>query len=843
MKRLSFTATLLLTAFSAFAARTEFKLEKGWRFTREDHAEAVRPDFDDSAWQRVTVPHDWAIYGPFDIGNDPQFVAIEQDGETVPSLKAGRTGGLPVVGPGWYRIRFDVPDFAAGKRADILFDGAMSNARVYLNGEEIGYWPYGYGSFQLDATRLLKPEGNVLAVRLENYPESSRWYPGAGLYRNVHVIVSDEIRIPLWGIRLTTPEIRPGHAKVRLQADVESPAGVDSRLVLKTLLRDAGGRVVAKAETTLAEYDAGTFCQNLVIDSPRLWSPDTPDLYEAELRLYADGELRDTRSVPFGVRELKIVPDRGMFLNGEPIKFRGVCLHHDLGPLGAAVNVSALRRQLSILKEMGANAVRTSHNPPAPELLDICDRIGLLVQDEAFDMWRKRKSPYDYAQYFDEWHEKDLTDQILRDRNHPSVFMWSIGNEVLEQWQHADADTLSLEAANLILNAGHPVDDKILSDTAMSVQGLIAHSLAAIVKRLDKTRPVTAANNEATPGNLIFRSNALDVLGFNYHEKNYEPFPQNFPGKTLIVSESTSALMTRGYYQMPSDSMYVWPNTWRERFDRPEHLCSAYDNCHVPWGSTHEVTWREVKRLPYVSGLFIWTGFDYLGEPTPYWWPSRSSFFGIVDLAGIPKDVYYMYQSEWTDTPVLHLFPHWNWKKGETVDIWAYYNQADEVELFLNGESLGVKSKPDDAFHVCWRVPFTPGTLKAVSRKDGKEVLAREIRTAGEPARIMLIPDRSALHADGTDLSFVTVEIQDKDGNLVPDADNLLRFTVEGDGFIAGTDNGDQNDPVSLKKPERHAFYGKAMAVVQNTGKAGTIRLKATAEGLPDAIVEIKVGE
>ena len=363
----------------------------------------------------------------------------------------------------------------------------------------------------------------------------------------------------------------------------------------------------------------------------------------------------------------------------------------------------------------------------------------------------------------------------------------------------------------------------------------------------ESLKGVYSANEYLTRINLMKAylpdSKTPIILGFNYHEKNYEPFPQNFPGKTLIVSESTSALMTRGYYQMPSDSMYVWPNTWRERFDRPEHLCSAYDNCHVPWGSTHEVTWREVKRLPYVSGMFIWTGFDYLGEPTPYWWPSRSSFFGIVDLAGIPKDGYYMYQSEWTDTPVLHLFPHWNWKKGETVDVWAYYNRADEVELFLNGESLGVKSKPDDAFHVCWRVPFTPGTLKAVSRRDGKEVLTREIRTAGEPARIMLIPDRSALHADGTDLSFVTVEIQDKDGNLVPYADNLLRFTVEGDGFIAGTDNGDQNDPVSLKKPERHAFYGKAMAVIQNTGKAGTIRLKATAEGLPDAIVEIKVGE
>ena len=467
--------------------------------------------------------------------------------------------------------------------------------------------------------------------------------------------------------------------------------------------------------------------------------------------------------------------------------------------------------------------------------------MGLLVQDESFDMWRKRKSPYDYAQYFDEWHERDLTDQIKRDRNHASVFMWSIGNEVLEQWSHADADTLSLQEANLILNAGHKIDPALLEDSTMSVQSLITIALADIVRKLDTTRPVTAGNNGVDPANHLFRSGALDVYGFNYHEKDYAPFPQVYPGKNLIVSESTSALMTRGYYQMPSDEMYIWPESWDKPFDRPEHLCSSYDNCHVPWGSTHEVTWHEVKRLPYASGMFIWTGFDYLGEPTPYWWPSRSSFFGVVDLAGFPKNVYYMYRSEWTDQPTLHLFPHWNWKEGEEVDVWAYYNQADEVELFLNGKSLGTKSKNDSTYHVSWRVPFTPGTLKAVSRKAGKEVLAQEIHTAGEAAELALLPDRRVIQADGTDLSFITVEVRDKAGNLVPRADNLIRFSVEGDGFIAGTDNGDQNDPNSLKKPERNAFYGKALVVVQNTGKKGVIRVKATAAGLPDAVTEIEV--
>jgi beta-galactosidase len=419
--------------------------------------------------------------------------------------------------------------------------------------------------------------------------------------------------------------------------------------------------------------------------------------------------------------------------------------------------------------------------------------------------------------------------------------MWSIGNEILEQWTDASADTLSLEEANLILNAGRRLDGGVGSEgDSLSVQSLITRTLASIVRELDSTRVVTAGNNHTAPSNHLFRSGALDVYGFNYHEAEFESFPVNFPGKILVVSESTSGLMSRGVYEMPSDSFFVRPDRWDRPYSREEHICSAYDNCHVPWGSTHEGSWREVKRLPHVAGLFVWTGFDYLGEPTPYGWPSRSSFFGIIDLAGFPKDVYYMYQSEWTDKPVLHLFPHWNWKEGEEVDVWAYYNRADEVELFLNGQSLGTRTKTDSAFHVSWRLPFRPGVLRAVSRKGGSEVLVREIRTAGAPAQIVLKPDRARLSADGSDLSFVTAEIQDREGNLVPDASNLVSFRIEGPAFIAGTDNGNPNDSIGLKTPERRAFGGKALAVVQSGKTSGTIRLHAVSDGLPDAFVELK---
>lgn len=515
-------------------------------------------------------------------------------------------------------------------------------------------------------------------------------------------------------------------------------------------------------------------------------------------------------------------------------------MHHDLGCLGAAVNTRAIQRQLEILKEMGCNGIRCSHNPPAPELLDLCDRMGFIVMDESFDMWRKKKTAHDYSRYFNEWHERDLTDHVLRDRNHPSIFMWSIGNEVLEQWTDASADTLDLQAANLLLNFKR--DPKMLANRgdSMSVNSLLTLKLANMVKELDATRPITAGNNEPDPNNHLFRSKALDIIGFNYHESYFKDVPKNFPGKPFIVTEATSGLMTRGYYRMPSDSMFIWPSRWDIPFFDESLSCSSYDNCHVPWGTTHEDSWRLVKNNDFISGMYIWTGFDYLGEPTPYSWPARSSYFGIVDLAGFPKDIYYMYKSEWTKKDVLHVFPHWNWKEGETVDLWAYYNNADEVELFLNGESQGIRKKGKDEFHVMWRLKFVPGTIKVVSRKNGIEVLSKELKTAGAPAQIILSADRKQIKADGKDLSFVTVEVKDKDGNLCPNADNLINFSIEGEGIIVGVDNGSPISSESFKANFRKAFYGKCLVVIQSTENKGVITLKATSGTLKSNELFIK---
>ncbi len=491
------------------------------------------------------------------------------------------------------------------------------------------------------------------------------------------------------------------------------------------------------------------------------------------------------------------------------------------------------------MKEMGCNGIRCTHNPPAPELLDLCDRMGFIVMDEAFDMWHKKKTKYDYAQYFDEWHERDLTDMLLRDRNHPSIFMWSVGNEVLEQWTHADADEMTLEEANLLLNFGHDAS-MLAAKGEVSPNSLICKHLVDIVKSLDPTRPVTSGCNEPNPDNHLFRSGAIDIIGYNYHETWFESVPENFPGKPFIVTESISALMTRGYYMMPSDSAYIWPVRWDIPFDGDTYACSSYDNCHVPWGTTHEDMMRYVKDNDFISGQYIWTGFDYIGEPTPFGFPARSSYFGIVDLAGFPKDVYYMYQSEWTDKDVLHLFPHWNWTEGEEVDLWAYYSNADEVELFVNGKSMGAKSKADDEFHVSWRVVFEPGEIKAVSRKDGKTVCEQVCRTAGEPAAIRLTADRPSIKADGRDLSFITVEVVDAEGNICPTADNLIEFAVDGAGFIAGVDNGSQTSMESFKAPRRHALAGKCLVVVQNNKDMGRIKLTASSEGLQSAIMNLK---
>ena len=478
---------------------------------------------------------------------------------------------------------------------------------------------------------------------------------------------------------------------------------------------------------------------------------------------------------------------------------------------------------------MGVNAIRSSHNPPAPELLAMCDTMGLIVMDESFDMWRRRKTQNDYARFFDEWHERDLTDLVLRDRNHPCILMWSIGNEVLEQWSSAEADTLTLEQANLILNAGHDAST-LAKDGELSVQSLLTQHLAEIVKRYDTTRPITAGCNEPSPGNHLFKSGAIDIIGFNYHHQWVKDVPQNFPGKPFIFSESVSALQTRGYYMMPSDSIYKAPKEWWLPYTDPSFMCSAYDNMHASWSSTHEETWDVVKHTPYVGGQFIWTGFDYIGEPTPYGFPARSSYFGIIDLAGFPKDSYYMYQSEWTKQPMLHLFPHWNWLPGQTIDMWAYYNNADEVELFINGKSQGVRRKDEHTYHVMWRVQFEPGEVKAVSRKNGKTVCEQTIRTAGQPAAIRLSMDYQ-----GKDLCFVYANIVDAQGNLCPWADNQLYFTASDGAQVIATDNGCQTSMERFTAPQRKAFFGRCMVVVRGRGT-----LKAQAMGLGDTILKIK---
>lgn len=803
----------------------------GWTFRLGDDAAAARPDYDDSGWRKLNLPHDWAIEGDFSKDNP-----------------SGTGGGALPGGVGWYRKTFTAAKANEGKRYRIDFDGVYMNATVYINGHELGTRPYGYISFSYDLTPYIQWGGkNVLAVRVDNAEQpNSRWYSGCGIYRNVWLTKLNPIHVAQWGTYVTTEEVSENSARLKvrtkLECDAEAP---QTDVILQTRLLDADGNAVgeAVAEQGITVPASQEVEQGISVNNPNLWSVGKPYIYKVETILQdkATGEVLDTYYTPVGIRTFRFDAQKGFILNGEPMKINGVCMHHDLGCLGAAVNVRAIERQLEILKEMGCNGIRCSHNPPAPELLDLCDRMGFIVMDETFDMWRKKKTRHDYARYFNEWHERDLTDLVVRDRNHPSVFIWSIGNEVLEQWTDAKADTLSLEEANLILNFGHSTD-MLAQDGELSVNSLLTQKLADMVKALDPTRPVTAGCNEPNPNNHLFRSGALDIIGFNYHDDWFVGVPETFPGKPFIVTESVSGLMTRGYYRMPSDSMFVWPERWDKPFRDASFSCSSYDNCHVPWGNRHEGTLLHVKNNDFISGQYIWTGFDYIGEPTPYGWPARSSYFGIIDLAGFPKDVYYMYQSEWRpDKTVLHLFPHWNWTPGQDIDLWAYYNNADEVELFVNGVSQGVRSKGKDDFHVAWRVRYEPGTVKAVSRKDGKVVAEQEIRTAGEPAQIRLTPDRTLLQADGKDLSFVTVEILDKDGNLCPNADSEVTFAVEGAGFIAGVDNG---SPVSLerfKTNRRKAFYGKCLLVVQNNGEAGNVKVTATGEGMAKAVISLKV--
>lgn len=822
-----------------------------WTFHLGDDSAASRPDYDDTAWRILHLPHDWAIEGEFSRDNP-----------------SGTGGGALPGGIGWYRKTFTVDKADEGKRLYIDFDGVYMNSEVFINGHSLGVRPYGYVSFSYDLTPYIKWGGkNVVAVRVDNGEQpNSRWYSGCGIYRNVWLTKLNPVHIAQWGTFITAEDVSKNSARLNIRTKIQYDAAAqlqdsvkqadgtyvvfDSEIVpladvvLQSRLMDAEGNVVDEVASELQVIPTclNEVEQEIVVKNPNLWSVNTPYIYKVNSILIdkITGKVLDNYCTNTGIRTFRFDAQKGFILNGERLKINGVCMHHDLGCLGAAVNIRAIERQLEILQEMGCNGIRCSHNPPSPELLDLCDRMGFIVMDETFDMWRKRKTAHDYSRYFNEWHERDLTDLILRDRNHPSVFIWSIGNEVLEQWSDAKADTLTLEQANLILNFGH--DQSMLAkEGEMSVNSLLTKKLADMVKALDSTRPVTAGCNEPNPNNHLFRSEALDLIGFNYHDDWFAGVPEKFPGKPFIVAESVSALMTRGYYRMPSDETVICPERWDKPYFDDSFSCSSYDNCHVPWGNSHEGTMRHVKNNDFISGQYVWTGFDYLGEPTPYGWPARSSYFGIVDLAGFPKDVYYLYQSEWhPEKKVLHLFPHWNWTPGQDIDMWAYYNNADEVELFVNGESQGVRTKGKDDFHVVWRVKYESGVVKVVSRKDGKTVLEKEIHTAGEPAQIRLTADRNEIKSDGRDLSFVTVEVLDKDGNLCPNADNQIMFDVQGAGFIAGVDNG---SPVSMEKfkaDHRRAFYGKCLVVVQSDGKSGGIKLTATSEGLKTAVTAIK---
>jgi beta-galactosidase len=772
----------------------------GWKFILGDQAGASAISFPDKAWRSLDLPHDWSIEGTFDKNN--------------PATAGG--GALP-GGIGWYRKQFTVPASSKGKYVVVDFDGVYKNSEVWINGHYLGKRPNGYISFRYALSPFLNYGGqNTIAVRVDNSRQpNSRWYSGSGIYRDVKLLTLNQTHVAQWGTYVTTPEVSASRATVKVQTELQSPAGETVKGMLNIQILDADKRVVASSSQSLSLNGKAVVTKTIELQSPKLWSTTEPYLYTVRTQVLVNKQVVDDYATPLGVRSFTFDANQGFVLNGKSMKIRGVCNHHDLGALGAAFNVRAAERQLEILKSMGCNAIRTSHNPPASALLDLCDRMGFIVMDEAFDMWVQKKSDFDYHLDWAKWHKQDLSDQIRRDRNHPSVFIWSVGNEIPEQ-------------------GGKP------GDTSGRV---IARELAAIVRSLDSTRPITTANNNVETSNNLIKSNALDLIGFNYNHDKWKDFHKNFPGKKLIATETTSALQTRGSYDLAADSMRIWPIAW----DKPlttgnEDLsCSAYDNCYTPWGSSHEQTLKAFENDPVVSGMFVWTGFDYLGEPTPYVWPARSSYFGIMDIAGFPKDVYYMYKSVWTSEPVLHVFPHWNWKVGQTVDVLAYYSQADEVELYLNGKSLGKRTKQGQDLKVSWKVPYQPGELKAISRKDGKTVLEEEIHTAGQPAKLILSADRSQVNADGKDLSFVTVKVVDKDGNLIPNAANLINFSLEGDGTITAVDNGSQVSHESFKANYRKAFNGLALAIIKAGKTSSTLRLHASSTGLQDANIEIQV--
>jgi len=771
-----------------------------WNFKLGDYPTAIQANFDANDWRTLDLPHDWSIEGAFNKDN--------------PTKQA--QAFLP-AGKGWYRKTFTLPEDWKNKNVSIEFDGVFKNSEVFINGHSLGMRPNGYISFTYELSQYLNfgTQKNIIAVKVDNDAQpNSRWYTGSGIYRNVRLVASEKLHVAQWGTYVTTRGITKEKAIVDIDVDVKNGLGTNKLFKLVSTILDKNNVEVAKAisDGNIPANSILQVKQNTKIENPILWDTENPYLYKIVTKVYDGSTVVDTYETPLGVRYFNFDAEKGFSLNGKPTKILGVCLHHDNGALGAVENIHAVKRKLKILKEMGTNAIRMSHNPHSLEMMKLCDEMGFIVQDEFTDVWKKKKVTNDYHKDWDAWHKQDLEDFIKRDRNHPSVMMWSIGNEIREQFD--------------------------------STGIAITRELAQIVKSLDTTRPVTSALTEnVIEKNFIYQSGALDLLGFNYKHEDYKDFPTKFKGQKILASESVSALETRGHYDMPTDSIRMWPTKHNAPFDGNVDLTvTAYDNIASYWGTTHEENWKTIKKQDFMAGTFIWTGFDYLGEPDPYPYPARSSYFGIVDLAGLPKDVYYMYQSEWSEKDVLHLLPHWNWKQGQMIDVWAYYNNADEVELLLNGKSLGSKAKKGEELHIAWKVPFEAGTLKAISRKEGKIVKETEIHTAGEAAKIDLKADKTSIKNDGYDLVYVTVSLQDKDGNLLPKADNIINFKVSGGAKIVGVDNGYQASLEPFKADYRKLYNGKCVVILQSNKKAENITLEATTAGnISLGTVSIKV--
>ncbi len=815
-----FSTILLFTFLPGVAAagaipvsgQRRVTLDDDWRFFQGVAAGAEQPNFNDSRWTTVRLPHDWAIEGPFDPKENPH------------------TGALPIYGTGWYRKRFTVPEGGRGRYFNLLFDGAMSNARVWLNGQELGGRPYGYIGFAFDLTPHLRfgSRENVLAVRLTPENHSSRWYPGAGIYRNVWLDITGPMHVGLWGTYVTTPQATAEQSSVAVKTELLNRSDQEAKVVLRSSILDAGGRQVTQTNGAAVIPAGGslTVPSSLSVPKPERWDIDHPYLYTLVSEILEGSRVVDRYTTPFGIRTIAFDPKRGFLLNGRHVKIQGVCDHSDLGALGMAVNRRATERQLEILKGAGVNAIRTSHNPPSPELLDLCDRMGLVVMDEAFDMWRIAKTPNDYHQYFAEWSERDVRDMVHRDRNHPSVIMWSIGNEIPEQSKPEGRAE--------------------------------AHRLVGFFHQEDPTRPTTSAFNNWTAAIQNKLTDEVDVQGFNYRPMDYEKIMKEHPTWAVFGSETASCVSSRGVYHLPI-----------AKYEKdPSLQLTSYDVIAPLWAYCPDPEFAVQERFPNLLGEFVWTGFDYIGEPTPYFalraddpkdWPARSSYFGMIDLAGFPKDRYYLYQSVWTAKPMVHVLPHWNWagREGQKIPVMCYSNAA-EVELFLNGKSLGRKKrfgepvelpvgnnispshKYSSKFRLMWQVPYAPGELKAVAYQGGGQVAVDTERTAGAPARVRLIPDRSKIQADGDDLSFVTVRIEDKDGNLCPAADNLVRFNVTGAGTLAAVDNGNAATVEPFHADHRKAFNGLALLIVRSRqGQPGSVHITAASDGLAQGAAEI----